>query len=246
MQTITSRKQIDPRLNQLAIISGAQTDSGKLSSDFWSLLDQEILSHKVKFPILEYAALALNKTLSSDQIGDLFERLAAAKREACYPIIGKLIQLRLKREIAAPFSQAIDHIIEADVWYACDIISERVFGEGLLENFEASYQQLLEMGSHQNMWIQRSIGISTHYATKKKLPKHQVEKLLFLMLDHGHKTQLYIKKGIGWPAKTIAKFHPDLIYKNEQRIKKTKLSKWFQNKINIGLSMAKQPPISYE
>ncbi len=246
MKTITTQKSTHSTLHLLAQETANSRIPNQVSENFWSLLDKEVLRHKVKFPILEYVAVELYKTLSTDQIGDLLKKLAAAKREACYPVIGKLLQIQLKNEIVGSFSHAIDHIIEGDVWYACDIISERVFGEGLLEDFEVSYQQLLKMGNHDNMWIQRSIGIASHYATKKNLPKDQVEKLLFLMLDHGHKTQLYIKKGIGWPAKTIAKFHPDLISKHEQRIKKTKLSKWFQNKINIGLSMAKQPPISYE
>lgn len=246
MRTITSRKQVNPTLSQLGLIHTSQTEVTHLSEEFWKLLESEILSHKVKFPILEYVAVTLQKTMNGDEIDDFFERLAAAKRESSYPIIGKLLQNQLEKDITNTFNKAIDQIIRGDVWYACDIISERVFGEGLLRDFDASYACLLKMGHHENMWIQRSIGIAAHYATKKHLPKAQVEKLFFLILDHGHKTSLYIKKGIGWPAKTIAKFHPDLIYKHEQRIKKTKLSKWFQNKINIGLSMAKQPAISYE
>lgn len=196
--------------------------------------------------MLEYVAVELNEILITTQVDDLLEKLAVIKHESCYPVIGKLLQLRLNNDLPGTFNKAIDHIIRGDVWYACDIISERVFGEGTRRDFETSHELLIKMGEHENIWIQRSIGIATHYATKKKLPKDQVERLLHLMLAHGSKTQLYIKKGIGWPAKTIAKFHPDLIYKHQELIKATKLCKWFKNKINIGLSMAKQKPIQYE
>lgn len=246
MKTITSQKSIRPTLDLLAQEQPNSKGQNQVSENFWKLLNNEILAHRVKFPILEYVALELNQTLNTSQIEDLIGKLGATKLESSYPIIGKLLQLQLNDDTSATFNKAIDHIIRADVWYACDIISERVFGEGALRNFEASHDHFLKMGDHDNIWIQRSIGIASHYATKKGLPKAATERLFLLMLRHGYKTSLYIKKGIGWPAKTIARFHPDLIYKHEERIKKTKLSKWFKNKINIGLSMAKQPPLNYE
>ncbi|MBO3697957.1 DNA alkylation repair protein [Roseivirga sp. E12] len=246
MKTITSQQSIRPTLDLLVQEQLKSKQQNQVSENFWDLLNRDILAHRVKFPILEYVAIQLSKILNASEIDDLLERLAVVKHESCYPVIGKLLQLQLDTNVSGMFNKAVDHIIRADVWYACDIISERVFGEGALRNFDISYMHFVKMGDHENMWIQRSIGIATHYATKKKIPKEQVEQLLFLMLEHGHKTKLYIKKGVGWPAKTIARFHPDLIYKHEQKIRKTKLSRWFQNKINIGLSMAKQNPISYE
>lgn len=242
--TITSRRTIAPVLDTFLNLASAEHST--IPTRAWQMLDQEVLRHRVKFPILEYVAVTLAGKLSNSQVTDLMDRAANARHISSYPLIGKLIQLKLNEDLMSAFGTAIDHIIQGDEWYACDIISERVFGEALLWNFDDAYNQLEIMGQHQNLWIQRSIGIATHYATKKKLQKDQVEALLLLMLRHGFKTQLYIKKGIGWPAKTIAKFHPDLIYKHQDLILQTKLSAWFKNKINIGLSMAKQSPLTYE
>lgn len=233
-------------MNELKNLNSLSIQKSSISKAQWSLLEGQILSHRVKFPILEYVAVEMAKLFSPTQLADLLTKVAASKHMSSYPIIGKLLQLELSVNLGPIYERAIAHIIQGDEWYACDIISERVFGVGTLINFELSLSLLTKMGIHDNQWIQRSIGIATHYATKKGLPKDQTEQLFMLMLTHGHKTSLYIKKGIGWPAKTIAKFHPDLIYKHEQLIKSHKLSKWFKNKINIGLSMAKQPPISYE
>jgi 3-methyladenine DNA glycosylase AlkD len=213
---------------------------------YWNYLEANILCHKVKFPILEYVATEIHKNLDIEKENDLLIKLANAKYESCYPIIGKLIQFRLSQGLKEAYKLAIEHIIEGDEWYVCDIISERVFGEGTLRNFEASLSFLKEMGQHGNLWIERSIGIATHYATKKKLPKDQVEALLLLMIEHGWKTQYYTKKGIGWAGKTIGKYHPDLIHKHADLMRNTKLSKWFVTKVNIGLSMAKADPFIYE
>lgn len=246
MKKITSKKHVAPIIENFQHLCVLEDHKLHIPFDAWGLIEGELLQHRVKFPILEYLAIESTRILSQKQIEDLLAKLAMAKHISCYPFIGKVLQGRLSIDLTRTYEEAIEHIIKGNEWYSCDIISERVFGEGTLRDFEKSYSLLSEMGSHENMWVQRSIGIATHYATKKGLPKAYVEQLLFLMLEHGHKTQLYIKKGIGWPAKTIARFHPDLIYKHEKRIKAQKLSKWFKNKINIGLSMAKQKPISYE
>lgn len=238
LKTITSFKSLCPDLEK-----ALQYWKNNEAKKAWDVLVQQVLIHRVKFPILEKIAIQLKIHLSEAQLETLYTRLAKAKHESCYPVIGKLLQLELSQDLKPTYRKAIEQIIEGDKWYVCDIISERVFGEGTLQYFDQSLPLLKLMADYDNIWIQRSIGIGTHYATKKGAAKAHVEQLLFLMLENGHKTQLYIKKGIGWPAKTIGKFHPDLIHKHADLIRATKLSTWFKNKINIGLSMAKAEPL---
>lgn len=241
MKTITSKTSIAPVISELSQLAG----NGD-SEAYWQSLNEEILQHKVKFPILEYVALEINASHTRDREDLLIDKIAEARHISSYPVIGKLIQLRLDSELKTAYALAINHIIQGDEWYTCDIISERVFGEGTLRNFETSLAILKTMGDHGNLWIERSIGIAAHYATKKKLPKDQVEQLLLLMIQHAWKTQYFTKKGIGWAGKTIAKYHPDLIHKHVDLMRATKLSRWFITKVNIGLSMAKAAPFHYE
>ncbi len=241
MKTITAKASIAPALSTLS-----QYGREGNTAAYWQLLDKEILQHKVKFPILEYVACEINATLRQDEEDKLIEKMAEARHISSYPVIGKLIQLRLDTDLEAAYHLAIKHIIRGNEWYACDIISERVFGEGTLRNFELSLELMNAMGDHGNLWIERSIGIASHYATKKKLPKDQVEQLLLLMIRHAWKTQYFTKKGIGWAGKTIAKYHPDLIHKHAELMRNTKLSRWFITKVNTGLSMAKAAPFHYE
>ena len=242
-RTITSRQAVNPSIQAYFNAAGTGTT---IPEHAWLQLETDVLRHRVKFPVLEHIAEITADQLNASQINDLMDRAAMVKHISAYPLIGKLLQLRLEEDLNHTFLQAITQIIQGNEWYACDIISERVFGEGLLKNFSAAYEILKKMGDHDNMWIQRSIGIATHYATKKGLPESQVELLFLLIFEHGHKTQLYIKKGIGWPAKTISKYHPELVYKHKDLILQGRLSKWFKNKINIGLVMAKHPPLNYE
>ncbi|GAB5524210.1 MAG: DNA alkylation repair protein [Roseivirga sp.] len=241
MKTLTSKASILPVLTQLTQHAGNGDWDG-----YWKDLNEQILQHRVKFPILEHVALAMNKMLTRTDEDKLIDQIAAARHISSYPVIGKLIQLRLSEGLKVQYDLAVKHIIQGDEWYACDIINERVFGEGTLQDFDTSLAMMKSMGNHGNIWVERSIGIATHYATKKKLPKAQVEQLLLLMVEHAWKTQYFTKKGIGWAGKTIGKFHPDLIHKHADHLRATKLSRWFITKVNIGLSMAKAEPFQYE
>lgn len=241
MKTITSKASLAPVLSTLSTHAGNDDWDG-----YWQTLDKEILCHRVKFPILEYLATEIDGMLDRKQENDLLDKVAAARHISSYPVIGKLLQIRLSEGIEVQYKLAIEHIIRGDEWYACDIISERVFGEGTLRDFDTSLVLMKSMGSHGNLWIERSIGIATHYATKKKLPKAQVEQLLLLMIEYAWNTQYFTKKGIGWAGKTIGKFHPDLIHKHADHMRAAKLSRWFITKVNIGLSMANAEPFYYE
>lgn len=238
-KTITSQSALKPVLSQLVSLRHDQ-------DAFWLCLETEVLRHRVKFPVLEFLARQLKDWLTPEEKEALIDRMAMARHISCYPVIGKLLQLELSQGLDKVYEKAQAHIIQGNEWYVCDIISERVFGEGTLRDSKQSLTLLKQMGEHDNFWIQRSIGIASHYATKKKLPKEEVEELLLLMVTHAHKTQYFTKKGIGWAGKTIAKYHPDLIRKHETQMKATPLSRWFISKVNIGLSMAKEPPFVYE
>ena len=236
VKTITSQKVLNPTILTL-LDELVKKDHGR----FWSVLEKGILAHKVKFPLLEHLAIQIAQKTEPAEQSEIMDWLLEKAYIGSFPIIGKLLQLQLTNGLKHPYEQAIQYIIKGNEWYACDIISERVFGYGTLVDFETSYSFLKNMGDHPNLWIQRAIGIAGHYAVKKGLEKKKAEILFQLMLNHGHKKQLYIKKGIGWAAKTTAKYHPDIIEARMQEIERRKdLSKWFQRKISIGLAMAKK------
>ena len=241
-KTITSQKALLPIL-QLLLKEYPKENHGQ----FWQILESDVLSHKIKFPLLEYLSRQLAKEIDQKGQGKIMDWLSAKAFIGSFPMIGKLLQLQLTNGLGQIYEKAIHYIVKGDEWYACDIIAERVFGEGTLVDFETSFTLLERMGEHSSPWIQRSIGIAGHYATKKGLEKEKTGKLFQLMLGHGHKKQLYIKKGIGWAAKTIAKHHPDIIEAHAPEIqRRPQLSQWFLRKIDIGLAMAHKRAATHE
>jgi hypothetical protein len=236
LKTVTSYQSIEPCLHQFLQLKS----TGEIETALHNL-EAELLIHHVKFPILEKVAEFLHANTTSEEKAFILDWLGDKKHMSGYPIIGKMLQIDLANDFISSFNAASEQIIKANEGLSCDIISERVFGEGLLMNFDLAYSLFQSMENHNDQWIQRSIGIASHYAIKKKLPKESVEKLLLMLIRNGHKTQLHIKTGISLPAKTIAKFHPDLVEKHQHTIDSSpELSKWFLRKLKIGLEMAKE------
>ena len=121
-KTITSFKSLSPDLERaLELWKNNEAQAA------WDILEQQVLLHRVKFPILEKVAIQIKAHLDEVQLEALYTRLAKAKHESCYPVIGKLLQLELSQDLKPIYRKAIKHIIEGDKWYVCDIISERVY-----------------------------------------------------------------------------------------------------------------------
>jgi hypothetical protein len=87
----------------------------------------------------------------------------------------------------------------------------------------------------ENKWISRSVGVASHYATKKGLKKKYAEEMFLILLSRSHITDFHPKTGIGWGAKTIVKFHPDIYQKYKSKIEQDSVRPWFRTKLKIGL-----------
>lgn len=198
-------------------------------------LHETVLKQKVKFPLLEYVASEIYKAIpEQEQLGvtDSIIRLGTLGGNV---IAGFILQQRLADHLPECFTKAVDYIIMGDEWYVCDIIGERVMGHGLLMHPEQAMPMLKELARHDNKWIVRSVGVAAHYAVKKGLKKRYVHEVFGLLLQLADTTDFHTKKGVGWAAKTIAKFHPDIIVQHEERIEGAEVKQWFKTKIKIGL-----------
>ncbi len=233
---ITSKKVLKPTLAKLEALYLA----GNLR-DFWQSFESEILCHKVKFPLLEFVAVELYRFVPPDEQLPLIDRLLSLDYEGGYVVIGKLLQQRLPLNRAESVEKAAACIVQGDKWYVCDIISERVFGYGLLHDFAETVVLLRPFLTHPNFWLQRSLGIATHYATKKGLPPAEVNQLFNLLLPLATAKQTDVKKGVGWAFKTIARTHPTLVQPRlEAILADTAVTLWCKKKLKMGLALAEQ------
>ncbi len=194
-----------------------------------------VLAQKVRFPLLEFSAKQLYSAIPYHQHILLLDSIIAHKTIGGNVIAGIILQLRLKVDFSASLNKAVEYIIAGDEWYVCDIIGERVMGYALLTMPEKTIPFLKKCTKHANKWIVRCVGVATHYAVKKGLKKAYVEEMFRLLLSLSHLTEFHTVKGVGWAAKTIAKFHPDIISRYEMQINSETTRQWFHTKIKIGL-----------
>ena len=199
-------------------------------------VDQEILSNKVKFPLLEFTGKTIYDFLPEKERIPFCDQIEALKAEGGNVLLGIILQQRLHTHYEETIHKAIEYISRAHIWYVCDIIGERVWGIALLTYPEQTTVLIRQRMPIENRWVLRSFGAGIHYAIKKGLPKPQVAPLFELLLSQADSTDKEVRQGIGWAAKTTAKFHPEVIRFRESIIRNTdKVSPWFRAKIKIGL-----------
>ena len=235
-KTISRKSDLKPVVAELETYYLAGNES-----DFWYLLETEILQHRVRFPLLEYVARELVQVMPAEAQLNFTDRLVTKPYQGEYVLLAIVLQERMAIHLSQSFSKAEEYIIMADKWYACDNISERVCGEGLLRDFATAVSLIRANTTHPNHWLVRSTGVATHYATKKGLAKENVATLFETLMPAAQTKDYFAKKGVGWAFKTIAKFHPDIVQPQLEAIQNDPtINSWCKQKLKIGLSMAQK------
>ncbi|MCW3084351.1 MAG: alkylation repair protein [Bacteroidetes bacterium] len=231
MEIITSKATVKNLLDPII-----QNYTPQKNDEFVKQLQAGILKKKIKFPLLEYAAAELYKTIPINEQLTVTDKIIELHELGGNVLSGIMLQLRLNGHFQSSVEHAIKYIIDGDEWFVCDIIGERVLGFALLTQPEKTIAVLHKMSTHENKWIVRCIGVAAHYAIKKGLKKQYVQQVFTLLLSLSNSTEFHTKKGIGWAAKTTAKFYPDLIAAHQQQLETDpQVKQWFKTKIKIGL-----------
>lgn len=231
MKIISGRADIKPILEKVISVYEQSGNDAFIES-----VHNAILKRKIRYPILEYAAQELYKYFPEAEQVNITDRVIALNENGSEVIAGKILQLRLADHYDESINKAVEYIIHGSNWLPCDTIGERVFGHALLVSPEKTILVLKQLSHHDNKWVIRSIGVAVHYAVKKGLKKQYADEMFRLLLSFAGTTEFHIKKGIGWAAKTIAKFHPDIIASYEERLNNdVQIKQWFKTKIMIGL-----------
>ncbi len=202
-------------------------------------IHEELLKKKVSFPLLEYAAKEMLSWIPENEHLHFTDSLVATDEMGSYVLAGIILQLRLPLHFDQSIHHACTYIVSGNEWYVCDIVGERVLGYALLTVPEKTIPVLEQLAKQSDKWIVRTIGVATHYAVKKGLSPIYVEAMFRLLLSLSNVTDFHIKKGIGWGAKTIAKFHPTIIKQYLKQIESPETRQWFRTKITIGLNRNK-------
>jgi 3-methyladenine DNA glycosylase AlkD len=241
LEKITSRFEIANRVGKA--VSGYQPGNpGALAFE----IETSILRSKVRFPLLESAAKQLFDAVQPRDRVSFAREIMQLHTIGGNVIAGIFLQARLKNNFRESLDRAVEFIILGNEWYVCDIIGERVIGYALLTDPENTIPVLHEFAGHENKWIVRSVGVATHYAVKKGLRKNNAAAMFRLLLSLAAVNEFHTQKGIGWGAKTIAKFHPDIIHDHDSELEKnTAIRPWFRKKIQMGLSRSSKYASKY-
>ena len=138
-------------------------------------LETLILSQKVKFPLLEYCAQEFYNRLQPNEHLPFCDKIQALKTEGGNVILGIMLQKRLDNHFLESINKATEYIADADIWYVCDIIGERVYGYSLLHNPDITITEFNQLSKHHTNWVVRALGAGIHYAIKKGLEVNHVK-----------------------------------------------------------------------
>ncbi len=205
-----------------------------------ALLHKKILAKKTKFPILEYTAREIfSKIPATCQIA-FCDKITALNEMGSSVITGTVLQIRLENHLEESLVKSIEYIRHGNEWFHCDHLSERVLGFALLNYPEIILPVLPSLLEENDRWIVRMVGVGGHYAVKKGLKRIYVEELFALLIGNANRTDAGEKRGIGWAAKTTAKFHPDIVAKFNGHMQNAAVGQWFRTKIEMGLSRSEK------
>lgn len=197
----------------------------------------KILSKKVKFPLLEFCGHRFHEEIETSEQLPFCDQIEALKTIGGNVLLGIILQDRLTTHFDQSLHKATEYIAQAEGWYVCDIIGERVFGYALRHQPAQTIPEIERLSTHPSYWVVRSLGAGAHYAIKKGLDKAAVKQVFQILLSMAHNNHKEIRQGVGWAAKTTAKFHPDIIAAYQTEIEnKNKVANWFRSKIKIGLN----------
>lgn len=202
---------------------------------FCTAFHEKLLLQKVKFPLLEFAAEETYKQLEESEHLPFCQHITAHQTMGGNVVVAIILKERIPNHLKESFAEAASFIAQGQEWYVSDIIGERVFGNGILQCPAEALERLAQLREHESIWVVRSIGAGSHLATKRGINEEIATKVFQLLLSLADSKEHQVRKGIGWAAKTMARFHPDIIEIHRKEIAAESVGNWFRRKVNIGL-----------
>jgi len=145
----------------------------------------------------------------------LLERVKADRTEGGWVVIASAYHVQYSHFPQVVFDHSRQTIIEADVWYATDIIGERVAGPALVSDFDQALSLLGPWRFDENRWVRRCVGVSMHLWAKRvkgdPARTAQAGSLLTFLAPMFTEWEMDAVKGVAWGLKTLGRYYPDLV-----------------------------------
>jgi len=190
-----------------------EINKGNISSAYKIIFTY--LNDRNPFRLLDLVGEALTNCPPSN-LFPFLNMIAEASSEGGWVVIASTLRPLLRENSREIFNKSHRFIIQADVWYACDIFGERVLGPALLSNFDQTLNQISSWLSDSNPWIRRAVGVAVHFwakRTKGEKPHHNNARIILDFISPlFEEKDIRAAKGVGWGLKTIGRYYPLIAY----------------------------------
>jgi len=176
---------------------------------------EPVLEERTRFPLLEVVGRESTHAVDLALTEAFLDQVASHRTEGGWVVIGAALQRRLEMALTWALEQARRYITGGAVWYAADILGERVPGEGLVSRFDDTLELLAAWTADDSPWVRRACGAAVHHWAKRAhgVPalEAQAYRLLRLLEPMFEERDTAALKGVGWGLKTLGRFYPDLL-----------------------------------
>jgi len=140
------------------------------------------------------------------------DAIAADGREGGWVLIGSSLRNHYPTRPVLILEECRRYIILADTWYGADILSERVPGPALVEDFAKALELVKPWRADANRWVRRSVGVAVHNWAKRsrgdRALESQATALLAFMAPMYEERDMDAVKGVGWGLKSLGRTYP--------------------------------------
>ena len=171
-----------------------------------------VLAERTPFRLLDLIGEAVGARPLED-VNAFLDRIAARRTEGGWVVIASALREQLDRDLAGAFSCCRAFVIAADIWYATDILGERVPGPALVADFEPTLRLLAPWREDTNAWVRRTVGVAAHFWAKRSRGEQpdKAQALLAFLEPTVEEWEMDAVKGVGWGLKTLGRYYPDLV-----------------------------------
>lgn len=173
-----------------------------------------VLAERTPFRLLDRIGQAVGAGPLPETIPFL-QQLADQRTEGGWVVIGSALGQQLDRDLEGALARCRAFIIAAQVWYATDILSERVPGPALVADLEPTLDLIAPWREDQDRWVRRAVGVAVHFWAKRSQGApglaSQAGTLLAFVEPMFEDWDMDAVKGVGWGLKTLGRYYPDLV-----------------------------------
>ncbi|HSQ39292.1 MAG TPA: DNA alkylation repair protein [Anaerolineales bacterium] len=182
-------------------------------ADAYALLSP-VLAERISFRLLDVIGEQIG-AVSLESANPFLEHIAAQNTMGGWVVVASALKGQLERDLPGVFARCHNYVILADIWYATDILGERVPGPALVTDFDRAFAALAPWRADENRWVRRTVGVAVHLWAKRSRGadeySKQVKQLLTFLEPMFEERDIDAIKGVGWGLKTLGKYYPDLI-----------------------------------